>query len=220
MAKEINDICSSRVRAVKDIYETAQSYLLNTIFTIKSESIDAGYTIKSEEIIGNNISQPEHIKTAYKIRSITTTKKLSEWYASYTPEEEADRLLLLQEKIKQGESVSCAEILQTCDLPPSDPGHKKMFFNKINKIHPDKAKFDKAKAGDATAVLNRVKNTTKNCQGQNGQGCIEGAFEVTIRKELVTLDSRYAKLLKIEPECLLYPEEGDVPRSLLGIVQI
>lgn len=224
-----NGINGMRALTMKDLYGAVQKQFTNLAYTTTSEMInegtttlseminagdmiisgvvDLGETIKSENIVYKNVS--ETINTVCTIKSNTTTAKISEWIASYTDNENAERLI----QLGQEEDISCAEILETCHLNPSDIGHRKKYQELSKKFHPDRAKIDKDLARKAFEILSKVQGNVQlglvNCAGQDEVGCLMKAQDLTIRKKLMT-----CKEFNLEPECYFYKEDGSREKAI------
>ena len=216
VARQITGLGNAGVSAMNDLYTSAEKQLLdaqnqfiNTVYTIKSETMDVGQTIKSEDVYGPFITHSKEIKVPYVMKSSVTTKTRGEWWHDYTALEEANRLIQAEQELAEiGDKISCAEVLLTCHLPPDDAGHKKMYKLKQIKLHPDKFKktSDKEVANKAFQILSKTEKDLSNCEGQKEFSCEQLLENVTIHKEFITLDSRYTSLLGVEPECYFYPE--------------
>lgn len=143
-------------------------------------------------------------KILYTTKHETTTKKLSEWIAEYSPEEEAVRLMQLG---LEGDAT-CAEILQTCHLQPEDQkGHKAAYKQKLLKVHPDKLKGEEELATQAALILNAQREYLNNCTGQTSLGCNQTVLNLTGYKELHTQRWLYAKINGANPRCYIGPNK-------------
>lgn len=188
MVKKLEDIRDAGMSTANDCYTAAQNQFTNTVYTKKTETITLTHKVKTQ----------------------TTTKTLAEWISSFTDEEEAQRLIDLG-KLPEDEFF-CADILNTCDLDPTDTGHKKAYRAKMLKFHPDTIKYSKlplSLAEGATAVLSKLDKKFKECIGKGESACEVREQEITIRHELIKPSPRAASILNALPECYLYPEEGD-----------
>lgn len=172
----------------------------------------APYSLPSTLDLDKCYSMNDHFSTAMvagptgipvTIQSETTTKKVSEWIASFSDREEAERLITLG-NYPNDEYPSCAEILQTCHLKPSDPGHHAAYLSKMLKFHPDVSKQDYDVAHKASIVLGSIAiDSRHHCSGQNSWGCQQNNYDVTVHQELITPHWMYAKVMSAEAECFI-----------------
>ncbi len=156
----------------------------------------------------------------YEYLQLSETKPAKEWIQSYTDRDELIRLSELSKRPEFfDEKVSCAEILNTCDLVGWDTEHKKVYREKISKFHPDRytSDADKVLALQAAELLNKANESirrTGECRGQGDFGCELGEENVTIIKTLQT-PNWLGKLEGLQPACTAQVQGGEpIPVSL------
>ncbi len=150
-----------------------------------------------------------HQKLAYTTQTKTQTKQVREWIAGFTDQEEMKRLAALPLPVENSDVVAatCAEILNTCDIPEKEVSvHKKVYHKKSLKFGPDKNPTMKDVANKAQAVLNYAQELIKK-EGTCGGGedaCSDISATWTLREP-----NWLYKQLGAESDCQIVFEGGD-----------
>lgn len=157
-------------------------------------------------------------KSAFKIKTLPpVTKSLNGWVADYSDSEELNRLASLTVPNEQRDledfPLTCAEILQTCDLDAeSMKEHKDVYKKKFKKFHPDKYPNPtrnpeiKKLAEQASQALSMAQDFMKKegvCSGKDDWGCQIGEQEITMQKILKKPYWWSEKFMKEKETCTL-----------------
>lgn len=171
-----------------------------------------------------NTGKEKYNQYAFTETTKSTTKTLGEWIQGYSDHEEMTRLASLTQDndFRKFEDVSCAEILQTCNLAKdATSDHKKIYRDKALKFHPDKYKNNhdlKELTEKATMALNRAQaliKENKECAGQDDDGCLSNEIEHTITRILKQPHWLAEKIMGETATCFMQVDDQELlPTSL------
>ncbi len=158
-------------------------------------------------------AQQQFLNAVYTTTTKTETKSSSEWIKFFDDNVELFRLAALSKNEDLNE-ISCAEILNTCDLDETAPDHKKIVNAKMLKFHPDgfqnASKEDKDLVTDASAVLSQALMTIrkqKKCPGKGSDACTSMLNDpVNMDLKSVRPHWLYEKITGAEHACFIAPE--------------
>jgi hypothetical protein len=159
-----------------------------------------------------------HEKLAYTTKTKTESKTVREWIDGYTDQEEMKRLAALPltdfycaptapDNCRDVIAATCAEILNTCDIPEDDvKAHKKVYLKKSLKFGADKNPTMKVVANKAQAALNYAQELMKKERicGGGEDACFNLAAIWTLREP-----NWLYKKLGVESDCQIVFEGGD-----------